>query len=115
MGTPLVGIYGPTRPERNGPLGADDEAVSRASICQCHHLRQCRLERMCLLDIDVAEVLDAVERRLRGCGTPPWLISRGRLARLRVPLGFLFAILVLWMARPTGVTLLAGSTIAAAG
>ena len=64
MGTPLVGIYGPTRPERNGPLGTDDVSVSRTSICQCHHLRQCKRERMCLLDIDVAEVLDAVERRL---------------------------------------------------
>lgn len=64
MGTPLVGIYGPTRPERNGPLGKDDVSVSRASICQCHHLRQCKRERMCLLDVDVAEVLDAAERRL---------------------------------------------------
>jgi heptosyltransferase I len=68
VGTPLVGIYGPTRPERNGPLGRDDVAVSRASICQCHHLRQCRLDRMCLLDIDVAEVLEAVERRLAAAG-----------------------------------------------
>ena len=64
MGTPIVGIYGPTRPERNGPLGRDDEVVSRASVCACHHLRECRRERMCLLDIDVAEVLEAVERRL---------------------------------------------------
>ena len=64
MGTPIVGIYGPTRAERNGPLGPDDEVVSRASLCVCHHLRECRRERMCLLDIDVAEVLDAVERRL---------------------------------------------------
>ena len=64
MGTPIVGIYGPTRPERNGPLGQDDEVVSRASTCACHHLRECRLERMCLLDIEVAEVLEAVERRL---------------------------------------------------
>jgi heptosyltransferase I len=64
VGTPLVGIYGPTRPERNGPLGVDDETVSRAAVCQCHHLRQCRLDRMCLLDIDVAEVFAAVERRL---------------------------------------------------
>jgi protein-S-isoprenylcysteine O-methyltransferase Ste14 len=38
-----------------------------------------------------------------------------RLARLRVPLGFLFAILVLWLARPTAATLLAGSTIAFLG
>ena len=64
VGTPIVGIYGPTRPERNGPFGADGESVSRAAVCQCHHLRQCRLERMCLLDIDVADVLGAVERRL---------------------------------------------------
>jgi len=64
VGTPLVGIYGPTRPERNGPLGPDDEAVSRAGVCECHHLRQCKRERMCLLDIDVSEVLAAVERRL---------------------------------------------------
>ncbi|MBS1816570.1 MAG: lipopolysaccharide heptosyltransferase I [Acidobacteria bacterium] len=64
VGTPLVGIYGPTRPERNGPLGRDDESVSRAAVCQCHHLRQCKLQRMCLLDIEVPEVLAAVERRL---------------------------------------------------
>jgi lipopolysaccharide heptosyltransferase I len=64
VGTPLVGIYGPTRPERNGPLGPSDETVSRAAVCRCHHLRQCRLDRMCLLDIEVAEVIAAVERRL---------------------------------------------------
>ena len=64
VGTPIVGIYGPTRPERNGPLGVDDESVSRAAVCVCHHLRDCRRERMCLLDIEVEEVLAAVERRL---------------------------------------------------
>jgi heptosyltransferase I len=64
VGAPLVGIYGPTRPERNGPIGVDNEIVSRSAMCRCHHLRQCRLERMCLLDIEVDEVLAAVERRL---------------------------------------------------
>jgi len=64
VGTPIVGIYGPTRPERNGPWVPEDETVSRASICQCHHFRQCKIERMCLLDIEVDEVLAAVERRL---------------------------------------------------
>jgi protein-S-isoprenylcysteine O-methyltransferase Ste14 len=38
-----------------------------------------------------------------------------RLARLRVPLGFLFAILVLWLASPTWRTLAWGLPIAAAG
>jgi heptosyltransferase-1 len=64
LGTPIVGIYGPTRPARNGPMSPLDVTVSRDNVCQCHHLRRCTLERMCLLDIEVAEVLDAAERRL---------------------------------------------------
>jgi lipopolysaccharide heptosyltransferase I len=64
VGTPIVGIYGPTHPARNGPLSPDDIAVSRDAVCQCHHRRRCRLARMCLLDIEVAEVMDAVDRRL---------------------------------------------------
>jgi heptosyltransferase-1 len=64
LGTPIVGIYGPTRSARNGPLSPRDITVSRDAICQCHHLRRCRLDRMCLLDIEVDEVLGAVERRL---------------------------------------------------
>jgi lipopolysaccharide heptosyltransferase I len=64
LGTPIVGIYGPTRPARNGPLAALDITVSRDAVCQCHHLRRCRLDRMCLLDIDAAEVIGAIDRRL---------------------------------------------------
>jgi heptosyltransferase-1 len=64
LGTPIVGIYGPTRPARNGPMAPDDVTVSRDSVCQCHHLRRCRLERMCLLDIEVDEVAGAIDRRL---------------------------------------------------
>jgi protein-S-isoprenylcysteine O-methyltransferase Ste14 len=37
------------------------------------------------------------------------------LARLRVPLGFVFALLVIWLARPTGASLLPGAAIAVAG
>jgi heptosyltransferase-1 len=65
VGTPLVGLYGPTRPARNGPLSPLDVAVSRDAICRCHHLRRCTQDRMCLLDIQVDEVLSAAERRLR--------------------------------------------------
>ena len=42
VGTPMVGIYGPTRPERNGPWRPEDVTVSRAGVCRCHHLRRCR-------------------------------------------------------------------------
>jgi protein-S-isoprenylcysteine O-methyltransferase Ste14 len=38
-----------------------------------------------------------------------------RLARLRVPLGFVFAVLVVVFAQPTGATLLAGAVIATVG
>jgi lipopolysaccharide heptosyltransferase I len=64
VGTPIVGIYGPTRPSRNGPWAAADITVSRSDVCQCHHLRQCRLQTMCLEDIQIDEVFSAVERRL---------------------------------------------------
>jgi len=66
VGTPIVGIYGPTRPSRNGPWSSDDVTVSRADVCRCHHLRECRLKTMCLEDIEVAEVMAAIERRLAG-------------------------------------------------
>ena len=71
LGTPIVGLFGPTRPSRNGPWSPLDVTVTRDGICQCHHLRQCRLERMCLLDIEVAEVMDAIDRRLAGGGGAP--------------------------------------------
>jgi lipopolysaccharide heptosyltransferase I len=64
VGTPIVGIYGPTRPSRNGPLSPRDITLSRDAICRCHHLRRCTAARMCLLDIEPAEVVAAVERRL---------------------------------------------------
>ena len=64
VGTPIVGLYGPTRPERNGPWLPQDITVSRVSICQCHHLRQCKLDTMCLLDIQADEVILAAETRL---------------------------------------------------
>jgi lipopolysaccharide heptosyltransferase I len=64
VGTPLVSLFGPTRPQRNGPWSPGDIAVSRDAICQCHHLRRCRRPAMCLLDIHVEEVVFAIRRRL---------------------------------------------------
>lgn len=64
VGAPLVGIFGPTRPSRNFPWSADDVVVSRADECECHHLRRCRRGTMCLMDVEVEEVLDAAARRL---------------------------------------------------
>lgn len=65
VGTPIVGLYGPTWPERNGPWHPDDEVVSRAETCECHHKRQCQRAARCIDDITIDEVNAAVDRRLR--------------------------------------------------
>jgi lipopolysaccharide heptosyltransferase I len=64
VGAPIVGLFGPTRPSRNGPWEAGAVSVSRADQCRCHHLRRCTQASMCLLDIGVDEVLSAIDRRL---------------------------------------------------
>jgi heptosyltransferase-1 len=63
-GTPIVGVYGPTDPARNGPWSADDVCVSRFEACGCHHLRRCVRERWCLEEVHADEVIDAIDRRL---------------------------------------------------
>ena len=62
---PIVGLFGPTRPERNGPWEPRDEVLSRAETCVCHHKRYCRRGAPCINEITVDEVLAAAERRLR--------------------------------------------------
>jgi lipopolysaccharide heptosyltransferase I len=64
VGTPVVSIFGPTDPARNGPWLTDDLAVSRFDSCGCHYDRRCREDRWCLTTIPVTEVTAAVQRRL---------------------------------------------------
>jgi heptosyltransferase I len=64
VGTPVVGIFGPTNPARNGPWREADISVSRFEACVCHHERRCRRRECCLLDITVDEVTRAVDSRL---------------------------------------------------
>jgi lipopolysaccharide heptosyltransferase I len=69
MGAPLVGLYGPTWPERNGPWHPDDVVLSRASVCVCHHKRQCLRGAPCINEITLEEVVAASERRLAATWT----------------------------------------------
>lgn len=64
VGTPIVALYGPTRPERNGPWGLDDIAISRVQRCSCVYERTCKAPERCIDDISVAEVMSAVHRRV---------------------------------------------------
>jgi heptosyltransferase-1 len=64
VGTPVVGIFGPTDPQRNGPWAASDLTVSRYDTCGCHYDRRCRQEQWCLSTIPVTDVTAAVQQRL---------------------------------------------------
>jgi lipopolysaccharide heptosyltransferase I len=63
-GTPLVAIFGPTDPARNGPWANADIVVSRYGSCGCHYQRQCRRSAWCLDEVTVAEVTAAIQQRL---------------------------------------------------
>jgi heptosyltransferase-1 len=83
VGTPLVALFGPTFPERNGPWSPYDIVVSTPSTCVCHYQRQChrtaapsrpgtgtvassapRTLAPCIDDIPLSDVVDAVRQRL---------------------------------------------------
>ncbi len=66
VGTPVVALFGPTDPARNGPWRSDDISVSRMAQCECHYERQCRRSVPCIDDITVDEVVNAVTLRLAG-------------------------------------------------
>jgi len=64
VNTPIVALFGPTRPERNGPWSLSDVTVSRVQSCSCQYQRTCRKAERCIDDIAVAEVMSAVHRRM---------------------------------------------------
>jgi len=64
VGTPAVGLFGPTLAARNGPWDEADITISRYDTCPCHYERRCRKATPCIDDISLEEVLAAVERRL---------------------------------------------------
>lgn len=67
VGTPVVAVFGPTSPARNGPWRAEDQSITRYDTCDCHYERRCRHDesRWCLATISVDEVIAAIDARLR--------------------------------------------------
>lgn len=63
FGTPVVGLYGPTSPERNGPFRVADVVVRNAQPEETT-LRRGQQYSPAMLSITVEQVLDAVERRM---------------------------------------------------
>ena len=68
VGTPIVALFGPTQPERNGPWSPLDISVSRVGQCLCLYERRCRRKTPCIDDIAVDEVVNAAKHRLQTHG-----------------------------------------------
>jgi heptosyltransferase-1 len=64
VGTPVVALFGPTDPARNGPWEATDISLSRYADCVCHYQRRCHRSRGCIEDISTEDVRGAIDRRL---------------------------------------------------
>jgi len=64
VGTPVVALFGPTDPARNGPFAREDVVVRRTAPCAPCYSRTCARHAGVMAGIGVAEVLAAAERRL---------------------------------------------------
>jgi lipopolysaccharide heptosyltransferase I len=62
LGVPVVGIYGPTDPRRNGPWNPHDSACTIHYECSPCYQRTCPIGIQCLKQLEVMPVLDAVKR-----------------------------------------------------
>jgi heptosyltransferase-1 len=63
LGTPVIGLYGPTDPARTGPYGTEDEVVCNERFHGMNHVRG-NTPAPSMLSITVEQVLGAVARRL---------------------------------------------------
>jgi ADP-heptose:LPS heptosyltransferase len=64
VGTPVVALFGPTDPARNGPFAEADVVVRRTPACAPCYSRACARHAGIMAEIGVDEVHDAIVRRL---------------------------------------------------
>ena len=64
VGTPVVALFGPTDPERNGPFAAEDVVVREIPPCAPCYSRSCAWHQRVMEDIEADAVLAAAARRL---------------------------------------------------
>lgn len=68
VGAPVVGLFGPTDPGRNGPFSLADLVLRRVPSCAPCHRRTCPTHAGVMAGIAVGEVAQAVAERLRRAG-----------------------------------------------
>jgi ADP-heptose:LPS heptosyltransferase len=64
VGAPVLGLFGPTDPDRNGPFSSDDKVVRRVPLCSPCHRRRCRIHEGVMSSITPSEVVRAIDVRL---------------------------------------------------
>jgi ADP-heptose:LPS heptosyltransferase len=64
VGTPVVALFGPTDPERNGPFRSEDPVVRRNPACAPCYRQRCPVHTGVMNDLSVEEVMAAVQKRL---------------------------------------------------
>jgi heptosyltransferase-1 len=64
VSTPVVALFGPTDPARNGPFASVDEVVRRTPVCAPCYSRTCPRHAGVMAEIAVEQVLAAATRRL---------------------------------------------------
>ncbi len=66
VGTPVLGIYGPTNPALQGPVGEQHVTVSKTGLaCLGCNYTKCPIGHPCMLELTVDEVMAGVQQLLR--------------------------------------------------
>lgn len=80
VGTPTIGLYGPTRLERSGPYGMEAHSISVTDKCKCVNLKSCPLapegKSKCMSEIAHREAFGKLEPIIRAA--EPVIESGGR-------------------------------------
>jgi len=65
LNTPVVALFGPTCPRRNGPYGSGHLVLTTTQSCQGCWKRKCPEGKDCMADISIDEVFKAVNKVVR--------------------------------------------------
>ena len=76
--TPVVGVFGPTDPARNGPFDPADVVVRRVPPCAPCHRRRCARHEGIMATIDPSEIAAAAFRRLQTPAASPSALPAAR-------------------------------------
>jgi lipopolysaccharide heptosyltransferase II len=65
VGTPVISLWGATRPQRTGPYGNSDLVIQGRAPCVPCNRKRCRIGRICIQSITTAEISERIAVALR--------------------------------------------------